>query len=114
MCLRSAVYLSLMGRQGLQEVARMSARAARAFAAGLREVGVDVRFASPYFNEFTIDARKRPELFARLQSRGFVLGIPLARWFPDLADHYLCALTELHYPRVADLVREVKACAHDS
>jgi len=114
MCLRAAIYLSLLGRKGLQQVARQSARAAHAFAEGIEEVGLTRVHDGPFFNEFVVDATARPGLREKLRGAGFVMGVPLSRWWPDRKDQYLVALTELHYPEVGDLVQEVKRHAHDS
>ncbi len=114
MCLRSAVYLSLMGRKGLQDVARKSARAALAFRSALAELGMPTRFGGPSFNEFVVDARRRPGLYEALEKRGFLLGLPLAPLYPELEGHYLVALTEIHYPKMAELIGEVKSLAHHS
>jgi hypothetical protein len=92
----------------------MSARAAQAFLLGVADIGLKRRFSGPVFNEFVIDCRRCPGLYEALRKRGYLLGIPLARWFPEFKDHYLCALTEIHYLDVSDLVKEVKTCAHDS
>ena len=114
MCLRSVVYLSLLGSGGLRSEARKSARAARAFAAGLAEVGLPRIHSAPCFNEFVVDARQRPGLVEALRDRGFLLGLPLGRWYPELEGHVLVALTERQYPIVADLIQEVKDVAHRS
>ena len=55
-----------------------------------------------------------PELWDALRASGFVMGIPLTRWWPDREHQYLVALTELHYPQIRDLIQEVKRHAHDS
>jgi glycine dehydrogenase subunit 1 len=114
MCLRAVVHLSLLGRTGLETAALQSARAAAAFRGALRELGLECPFSSPVFNEFVVDLRPRPALAAALEARGFLLGLPLDDWYPSLAGHRLVALTELHYPAVGDLIREVKDRAHDS
>jgi glycine dehydrogenase subunit 1 len=103
-----------MGRKGLQDVARMSARSARAFAEALEEVGVVRPYSGSYFNEFVVDASARPDLHRKLRERGFLMGLPLERWFPTMKDHYLVALSELHYPRLSSLVKEVKDVAQHS
>jgi len=111
MCLRSAIYMSLLGKQGLQEVATQSARAAHAFAEGIEDIGLRRVHSGPFFNEFVIDASERPELYEQLRREGFLMGIPLSRWWPEREHQYLVALTELHYPYVLELVHEVKSRA---
>ena len=112
MCLRSTVYMSLLGRKGLQELARQSARAARAFLAGLEEVGLKRAFSGSFFNEFVVDCTARPQLARQLEAAGFLLGMPLDS--QGLPHHRLVALTELEYPAVAALIKEVKTHAHAS
>ncbi|MSR73941.1 MAG: aminomethyl-transferring glycine dehydrogenase subunit GcvPA [Planctomycetes bacterium] len=112
MCLRSVVYTSLLGRKGLQEVARQSARAARAFLAALEEIGLKRAFSGNFFNEFVVDCSARPELARRLEAAGFLLGLPLEAH--GLPHHRLVALTEIEYPKMAALIKEVKTHAHAS
>lgn len=113
MCLRAVVFMALMGSAGLQQVARMSARAARAFAAGVADMGLATRFPGPWFNEMVLDASSRPGLYEALKQHGFIMGVPLERWFPDMKEQYLVCLTELHYPKVKELVQEVKDRARE-
>ncbi len=108
MCLRSTIYLSLLGKQGLQEVSRQSAQAAHAFAVALEDMGLRRVHSGPYFNEFVLDTSARPGLWDALRESGFILGIPLSRWWPERAHQYLVALTECQFSEVAALVKEVK------
>ena len=110
MCLRSAIYLALMGKMGLQDVARQSARAARFFLAEMEKLGIQRRFSGEFFNEFVLDLRAHPGLREQLLERGFVLGVPLHGEHEDLEGCVLVALTEEHYPIVRELVEEVKNC----
>lgn len=114
MCLRSAIYMSLLGKDGLQDVANQSARAAHAFAEGIEDAGLKRVHDGPFFNEFVVDASARPELYEELRRDGFLMGVPLSRWYPEREHQYLVALTEMHYPVVRELVQEVKSRAHDS
>ena len=114
MCLRSVVYMALLGSDGLRRVARTSARAARVMRAALEDVGCETSFSTPFFNEFTVDLSNRPGLWEGLRRSGIVLGVPLARWFPDLEGRYLVALTEVHQPVLDDLIAEVRRHANDS
>jgi glycine dehydrogenase subunit 1 len=114
MCLRSAVYLALLGGSGIRTLARMSARASRAFSAGLEELGLQRTFTGTHFNEFVFDGSSRPTLYDDCRKEGFLLGIPLECWYPDMKHQYLVSLTEMHYPVVGDLIQEVKNRAHSS
>jgi len=55
MALRATVYLSLLGPQGLREVAELSCRKAHYAATQLQEIaGVSLMFSRPFFKEFTL------------------------------------------------------------
>jgi glycine dehydrogenase subunit 1 len=54
--LRAAVYLALLGPQGLREVAASCARKAAYLRARLEEIGVKPLFDAPYFREFAVNA----------------------------------------------------------
>ncbi len=111
MCLRAVTYLSLMGRRGLEDVAKKNAKAARYVATGLADAGIELTFSAPFFNEFVIDLKKKPSLHQSLAEQGFLLGVPLARFFPDdpaMEHRYLVNVTEVHYPDARAIVEEVR------
>ena len=95
--LRAAIYLSLMGPQGMKEVAslcvRKAAYARKAITAGGR---LQSRFAAPTFKEFVVrDTQGRvEELLAAALEKGYLAGIPLGRWYPELGDCLLVTVTE--------------------
>jgi len=97
LALRSAIYLSVMGPQGLREVAEAclakATYARRRLLAGGR---LTAAFDQPFFREFVLrDTRGRPEeLVEELLASGYLAGIPLGRWYPDLDDCLLVAVTE--------------------
>ena len=95
--LRAAVYLSQMGAAGMREVAEhclhKSRYAAERIANGQR---FSLAHSAPTFKEFVIrDSQDRvDELLSQARQAGFLAGIPLARWYPDLSDCFLVAVTE--------------------
>jgi glycine dehydrogenase subunit 1 len=95
--LRAAVYLSLLGPHGLREVAELCVRrshyAAERIAAGGRMV---LPFDRPFFKEFTVRDRsgRVSDLLAAAHEAGFLAGVPLGRWYPELDDCFLIAVTE--------------------
>jgi glycine dehydrogenase subunit 1 len=113
MCLRATVYLSLMGRKGLEEVAVQNAKGARWMAEGLRNLGLKTPHAGAFFNEFVVDCSAKPGLYDKLLARDIVLGVPLSKWFSARKHQYLVNVTEVHYPRLQAILDEVKSCAHD-
>ena len=111
MCLRAVTYLSLMGRKGLEDVARQNAKAARYVANALAELGIARPYSGSFFNEFVIDLASHPKLHKALAKKDFVLGLPLARFYPKdkaMKHRYLVNVTELHYPDAQAIVEEVR------
>lgn len=111
MCLRTTVYLSLLGRRGLEDVARKNAAAARFLRSGFEKLGLKPVFDGPIFNEFVIDCSAKPWLYDALLEKDFVLGLPLDKRFPDMKNKILVAATELHYQEAQAILEEVKSLA---
>ena len=90
------MYLSTLGRQGIQDVAELNARKAhyaRERIAGLP--GYRLAFAAPTFNEFVVRCPLPPEeINRRLLSHQILGGLPLGRFYPDLRDCWLVCVTE--------------------
>ena len=96
--LTATVFLSLLGKQGLREMAGQNlAKAAYAREQLARVAGLSLPFAAPAFNEFVVRSQ-RPvaELLAALEKQGFLGGIPLGSDYPELADAFLVCVTEQH------------------
>ena len=97
LALRSAMYLAVMGPHGLREVAEAclakAAYARRRLLAGGR---LSAAFDQPFFKEFVVrDGCGSPgELVEELLASGYLAGVPLGRWYPDLDDCLLVAVTE--------------------
>jgi len=90
------VYLSLLGRTGLRELAEANHRAAHAAAARLDAAGVPARFAAPFFNEFVVEAPAVARDWDAVAQDGLVAGFPLGRWYPELDGSLLLCVTETH------------------
>ena len=97
LALRAAVYLLAMGPQGLRAAAELCLQKSRYALRRLTEAGPwRPGFARPTFKEFVVradDGRIEPRLQAARQ-RGILAGLPLATWYPELADGLLVAVTE--------------------
>ncbi len=96
LALRASIYLAAVGPGGLRQVAELSTRKAHYAAGRLAEVpGLALAFPGPFFKEFVVRSAKDPAaVLAEVGRRGFHGGIALGRWFPDLADGILVAVTE--------------------
>ena len=97
LALRAAVYLATMGPQGLRSVAELCLNKARyALARLTRGDRLAPAFDRPTFKEFAIrvsDGRVEQRLEAALR-QGIFAGVPLGKWYPELADCLLIAVTE--------------------
>lgn len=108
--LRAAVYLSAMGPGGLREAAELCLRKSHYAAERLTSSSrFSPVFAQPYFKEFVVrDAAGRvAELLDGARRQGVLAGIPLARWYPDLADCFLVCVTE---KRTRSDIDQLAAC----
>lgn len=109
MTLHAAIYLSLMGAEGLREVNRLSAGAAHSLAHGLCETGkVRMKYADrPFLNEFALeleDPLTADALLERAAEAGILAGVKLTD------DSLLVAATEMCSPRdIATYVELVKS-----
>jgi len=94
--LMATIYLATLGKQGLVRVGELSAAKAHHAAERLAAVpGVSLRFAQPFFKEFTLKLPKSPErVVARLAKQGILAGLPLKALDKKHADCLLVAVTE--------------------
>ncbi len=108
--LRATVYLSALGPQGLRETAELCLRKARYASERLAaESSLSLAFRRPTFKEFVVRAKggNVEAMLARACERGYLAGVPLARWYPELADSFLVTVTER---RTRDEIDGLAAC----
>lgn len=95
--LRAAIYLAEMGPQGMREVADLCVRKTHY---ARQQLTAQSRFSAafdrPTFKEFVVrDSQGRvAELLEQAADAGYLAGVPLAAWYPELADCFLVAVTE--------------------
>jgi glycine dehydrogenase subunit 1 len=96
MAIFATVYLSWMGPQGLARLGEICARRSAATARRLAEIpGCSVKFSAPHFKEFVLEVPVPARRLARrLADRGILAGPDLGRWWPDLDNCLLIAVTE--------------------
>ena len=107
----AAIYMASLGGTGLRELARLNYDKSEYLKQELTRAGFNIPFVSPAFNEFVVEF---PEGFAstyqRLLQDKIVAGLPLASYYPELANHYLLCVTETKTREDLDaLVRRLSA-----
>ena len=93
---RAAIYLALMGPEGLREVGALNVAATAALRRRLVEIdGVEAAFGAPHFNECAVRLGRDPgPVLERLLAQDIVGGWPLGRDYPELPDGLLVCATE--------------------
>lgn len=95
--LRASIYLALMGPQGLREVATLSMQKAHYAAEQIAALPrFSMAYDRPFFKEFVVRDRDNrvPELLASAEQQHILAGVPLGKWYPDMQDCVLIAVTE--------------------
>ncbi len=114
LALRSSIYMALMGPQGMKEVAELSLRKANYACQQLSGLGrFEKAFDSPIFKEFVIRDKDGDveNLLQRAANEGIMAGIWLGKWYPDLSDSFLVAVTE---KRTKSEIDRLAACLQNS
>ncbi len=93
--LAAVMYMASLGRTGFRELARLNYDKAAYLKASLRQAGFGIPFESPGFNEFVVEFPPGfDSIYERLLKKNTVAGLPLTKWYPELAHHYLLCVTE--------------------
>ncbi len=92
----ATVFLSLLGPQGLQEMARASYQRSAELVAALTDVeGVHAHFSGPRFHECVLRLPVRADsIVDRLAQEGVLAGVALGYYFPGLENCLLTCATE--------------------
>jgi glycine dehydrogenase subunit 1 len=109
--LAAAMYMAALGGAGMRELASLNRDKAEYLKGALQKAGFRVAFARPTFNEFVVECPPGFEkTYERLLKRKIVAGLPLARYYPELQNHYLFCVTETKTREdLDDLAREMQA-----
>jgi glycine dehydrogenase subunit 1 len=107
--LAATVYLSLMGRRGLRELAERNVELAHQAHEVFSTAKIQPRFSGPFFNEFVLKISRVAETLKAAEGRGVLAGIPLAPDYPELSDGVLVSVTEMNRQTDFDRLRDVIA-----
>lgn len=93
----ATIYLALMGKTGLRDVASANLARSRELASRVSSVrGCSLQFDSPFFNEIVVNVHQpAAPVLAQLQKRGILGGVDLGRFYPEYSDCILMCATEL-------------------
>jgi glycine dehydrogenase subunit 1 len=104
--LMATVFMTVYGRAGLRELAEQNLAKAHYLAGRM-----PLRFRGPFFNEFVArtNGRTPDEVNERLLESKIIGGLPLGRFYPELADCMLFCATEMNRREHIDSVAGVFA-----
>jgi len=116
LALAAAVYMSALGKTGLQQVANLCYQKAHYAANELDKIdGFELCFAEPFFHEFVLCCPKpASEVNEYLLEHGIFGGYDLSKDYPSLNNHLLVAVTEMNSKQEIDtLVEVLKEMSHE-
>ncbi len=98
MALAATIYLSLLGKNGLKQVANLCYQKAHYAAKRIGELsGFKVLSYSPFFHEFVVECPLTAKLInERLLDNQILGGYELSKEYPKLENHLLIAVTEMN------------------
>ena len=107
--LGAAIYLTLLGKEGIREVGELNLDRARYLREALGKLkGFEVGKQAPIFNEFVVKAAQPFErIQSKLEPEGILPGVDLAPFYPEMKNAFLVCATETKGQD--DLDRFVKA-----
>ena len=106
--LGALVYMTLLGKQGLREVAELCQNKAHYALSKLLAIpGVERVGDSPFFNEFVISLPKdASEIAGQLIKKGVAAGVPLGKYYPGREKQLLLSVTEKRSRAEIDLLAD--------
>lgn len=109
LALASAVYMSTLGKTGLQQVANLCYQKAHYAASELSKIDdFGLCFTEPFFHEFVLCCPKpASEVNDYLLDHGILGGYDLGNDYPALKNHILMAFTEMNSKQEIDTLIEV-------
>jgi glycine dehydrogenase subunit 1 len=102
--LMATVYMTVYGKEGLRELALQNLAKAHYLAGKVKP-----RFSGPFFNEFVarVEGKSPDDLNKALLKKKIIGGLPLGRFYPELADSVLLCATEMTKRSEMDALAEV-------
>lgn len=111
MAVMATIHLSLLGKNGLKELAELNLQKAHYAAEKINEIkDFELVFSSPFFNEFVVKTPDAEKVKEKLLKEKIVPGFDLGKEFGELKNCMLFCVTEIHSKKeIDDLVETLKA-----
>lgn len=116
MALAATIYLSLLGKNGLKQVANLCYQKAHYAAKKISEIkGYKVPFKGPFFHEFVVEGPIDAKIVnERLLENQILGGYELVKSYPGMEKNLLIAVTEMNTVEEIDyLVTSLAEVSHD-
>ncbi len=109
--LAATVYMSLLGKHGLRQVAELCYHKAHYAAGRIAALpGFSLWSEAPFFHEFVVKCPiPAADVIERLLEQDIIAGYDLGRDYPGLENHLLVAVTEMNSKEEIDLLVETLA-----
>ena len=106
----ATMYLALVGKTGLRDVAAINVARAHELAEAVAAAGATLQFGAPFFNEVVVNVHQPASAVLRaLETRHILGGVDLGRYYPEYSQCILMAATELTTPQeIATLAEALK------
>ena len=107
--LTATVYLALMGKTGIQEVASLCLQNSHYLAEQIQQLsGFELAYKTPFFKEFVVTTPVAPtDIIDKLIERNIFAGIDLSQFDYGLENGMLIAVTEKRTKQEMDLFVEL-------
>ena len=105
--LRAAMYLSTMGKTGLEEIGKINHLNTAYFAESMKKFEhVQIKFDHDFYNEVVLEIKQTDarNFIERLQEKKVIPGIPLQWFFPEFKNAILINFTEMHTKKDIDFL----------
>lgn len=92
--LAATIYLTVMGKQGLREVAKLCTQKAHYLQKKLEEKGLKLKYNKPFFKEFVVEGLTSEQQKELLKDKDMIGGFPLSKLLKERTNEILFAVTE--------------------
>jgi glycine dehydrogenase subunit 1 len=93
--LACTVYLAALGKHGVKELAELNVQKSHYLANRLKEVGFDLLYDKPFYNEFVVKVKDSAEFNDKLLKNGILGGLDLGWYYSELKNCILFCVTEV-------------------